>query len=274
LLADRFGKLWNQQVLIDNVSGAGGGVAALNVARSKPDGYTVFFATHPIFAINPFVYEKLSYDPDADFIPVVKLSEAPLVLLVHASLGVQTLPDLIKLAKEKPGTINFGSGGVGTSQHLSAEMLKATASIDIVHIPYRGTGPASKALLANEIQMHFDGVHSATGQMATGRIRGIAVTSLNRLSTLPDLPTMSETLNGFEATLAYGLLVPAGTPQALVTALNRDANKVLQDPAFRKQMQDAGISLQGGTPEQFKAFLANERRKWGDLLRRLNIKAS
>jgi tripartite-type tricarboxylate transporter receptor subunit TctC len=182
--------------------------------------------------------------------------------------------DLIRLSKEKPGVINFGSGGVGTSQHLAAELLKATANIDITHIPYRGTAPASKALLANEIQMHFDGVHSAMSQMKTGRVRGIAITSLNRLSTLPDLPTLSESLNGFEATLAYGLLLPTGTPPAVVAALNRDANKVLQDPAFRKQMQDMGISLQGGTPEQFKTFLTNERRKWGDLITRLNIKAS
>jgi tripartite-type tricarboxylate transporter receptor subunit TctC len=274
VFADRLSKLWNQQALVENMSGAGGGIAAVNVARSKPDGYTVFFATHPIFAINPFMYDKLAYDPDADFSPVIKLSEAPLVLLVPASSGVRSVSDLIRLAKEKPGAINFGSGGVGTSQHLTAELFKATAGIEITHVPYRGTAPASVALLGNEIQMHFDSVGSALTQAKTGRVRAIAITGQKRLPTAPDLPTMSETLNGFESTLAYTFFVPAGTPQKIVSVLNRDANKVVQEPKLRKQMEDEGIILQGGTPEQLKAYLASERRKWGELLKRLNIKAT
>ena len=273
-LAERFSKLWAQPVVAENISGAAGGVAAAAVARSKPDGHTIYLATHPVFAINPFIYDKLAYDPDQDFIPVVKLGETQNILVVNASSGIHQLADLIRLAREKPGTINFGSGGVGTTQHLTGELFKAAANIDITHIPYRGTGPAVTALMANDIQMQFDSAYSAMSRMRSGQVRGIAITSLNRLPTLPDLPTMSESgLKGFEATLAYGLVVPAGTPQTTVTALNRDANKVLQDPAYKKQMEDQGIYLQGGTPEQFKAFLASERRKWGEVLKQLNIKA-
>ena len=273
-LAQRLSGLWAQQVVIENISGAGGGVAATNVARSRPNGETIFFATHPIFAINPFIYDKLSYDPDTDFIPVVKVSESHNILLVNAASSIYSVADLIRIAREKPRSINFGSGGMGTTQHLTAELFKAAANIEITHIPYRGTAPAATALMANEIQMHFDTTASAMGQMRNGRLRGLAITSLNRLPALPDLPTMSESgFNGFEATLAYGLLVPAGTPPAFVAAINRDANKVLQDAAYRKEMQDQGLDLQGGTPEQFKTFLLNERRKWGELLNRLNIKA-
>ncbi len=273
-MAERLSKLWAQPVVPENVSGAGGGVAAATVARSRPDGHTIYFATHPVFAINPFIYDKLAYDPEQDFIPVVKLGDTQNILVVNAASGIQRLADLIRISREKPGTINFGSGGVGTTQHLTGELFKAAAGIDIKHIPYRGTGPAATALITNDIQMQFDSAYSAMSRMRSGQVRGIAITSLNRLPTLPDLPTMNESgLKGFESTLAYGLLVPAGTPQAVVAALNRDANKVLQEPAYKKQMEDQGIYLQGGTPEQFKAFLASERRKWGEVLKQLNIKA-
>ena len=273
-LAQRLGRVWGQQVVIDNISGAGGGVAAANVAKSKPNGETIFFSTHAIFAINPFMYDKLAYDPDADFIPVIKVSEAQNILLVSAASSIYSVADLIRMAKEKPRALNFGSGGVGTTQHLTAELFKTAANIEITHIPYRGTAPATTALLANEIQMHFDSSSSAIMQIRGGRVRGIAITSLNRLPSLPDLPTMSESgLNGFEATLAYGILVPSGTPAAIVAAINRDANKVLQDAAYRKEMQDQGLELSGGTPGEFRTFLMNERKKWGDLINRLNIKA-
>ena len=273
-LSERLSKLWSQPVVSENISGAGGGLGAAAVARSRPDGHTIYFTTHPVLAINPFIYDKLSYDPEQDFIPVVKLGDTQNILLVSPSSNIHKLSDLIKLARDKPGSINFGSGGIGTTQHLTGELFKAAANISITHVPYRGTGPAATALMANEIQMHFDSAYSAMERMRSGRARGIAISSLSRLPTLPDLPTMSESgLNGFEATLAYGLLVPTGTPQAVVAALNRDANKVLQDPLYKKQMQDQGIFLQGGTPEQFKTFLATERAKWGELLKRLNIRA-
>jgi tripartite-type tricarboxylate transporter receptor subunit TctC len=272
-LADRLGKLWGQTVVVDNISGAGGAVAAGAVARAKPDGYTVFFATHPIISIYPFLHEKLSYDADNDFLPVVKVVDSQFVLLVNAQSAIGTIADLIRIAKEKPGAINFGSGGVGTTQHLTAELFKASANIEISHVPYRGTAPAAAALMANEIQMHFDSTFSAMNQIRAGRLRGIAVTSANRLPQLPDIPTLNEAgLQKFESSLAYVLLMPAGTPTAVVSTMNRDANKVLSEPAYRKQIQDQGITVQGGTPEQLRAFLLAERKKWGELLKRLNLK--
>lgn len=272
-LAIELGKLWNISVIADNQGGAGGGIAASYVARSKPDGYTVFFATHPILAINPALYAKLTYDPDADFIPVVKLGETALMALVNANSGINTVSDLIKVAKDKPGTINFGSGGMGTTQHLSAELFKAAAGIDIVHVPFKGGSPANLALMSGQIHLQFDSFFPGMVLMRAGKIRGIAVTGKKRQAQLPDMPTVGETLKGYESVLGYGILVPAGTPAPIVTALNRDINKVLADPAYKKEMTDRGIDLDGGTPEEFKAWLGVERKKWSDLIKRMGIKA-
>lgn len=270
-LAIELGKLWNQSVIAENMGGAGGGVAAGAVARSRPDGYTVFFATHPILAINPSLYAKLNYNPDTDFIPVVKLGETALMGLVSVASGITSVADLIKVAKDKPGTINFGSGGAGTTQHMSAALFAAMASVEMVHVPFKGGAPAAAALMANTIQLQFDSVFPAMGQIKTGKVRGIGVTSAKRESGLPDMPTIGETLKGYESVLGYGILVPAGTPAPIVSALNRDINKVLADPVYKKQMAGRGINLDGGTPEEFKTWLASERRKWADVIKRMNI---
>jgi tripartite-type tricarboxylate transporter receptor subunit TctC len=261
-LANELGKVWKTPL-----------IAAGAVARSKPDGYTIFFATHPIMAINPALYEKLNYDPEADFIPVIKLGETALMALVSANSGINTIADLIKLAKDKPGTLNFGSGGMGTTQHLSAELFKAAAGIDIVHVPFKGGAPANMAMMAGQIHLQFDSFFPGMVLMRAGKIRGIAVTGKKRQAQLPDMPTVGETLKGYESVLGYGILVPAGTPAPIVTALNRDINKVLADPAYKKEMTDRGIDLDGGTPEEFKAWLGVERKKWSDLIKRMGIKA-
>lgn len=270
-LAIELGKLWNQSVIPENMGGAGGGVAAGAVARSRPDGYTIFFATHPILAINPSLYAKLNYNPDTDFIPVVKLGETALMGLVSVASGITSVADLIKVAKDKPGTINFGSGGAGTTQHMSAALFAAMANVDLVHVPFKGGAPAAAALMANTIQLQFDSVFPAMGQIKTGKVRGIGVTSLKREPGLPDMPTIGETLKGYESVLGYGILVPAGTSAPIVSALNRDINKVLSDPVYKKQMASRGINLDGGTPEEFKVWLATERRKWADVIKRMNI---
>jgi tripartite-type tricarboxylate transporter receptor subunit TctC len=253
------------------MGGAGGGVAAGAVARSKPDGYTIFFATHPILAINPSLYAKLNYNPDADFIPVVKLGQTALMGLVSVASGINSVADLIKVAKDKPGTINFGSGGAGTTQHMSAALFAAMANVDMVHVPFKGGAPAAAALMANTIQLQFDSVFPAMGQIKTDKVRGIGVTSVKREPGLPDMPTIGETLKGYESVLGYGILVPAGTAASIVSALNRDINKVLADPAYNKQMASRGINLDGGTPEEFKTWLASERRKWADVIKRMKI---
>jgi tripartite-type tricarboxylate transporter receptor subunit TctC len=260
---------------VDNIAGAAGGVAAVNVAKSKPDGYTLFFLTHPILTINPALYEKLPYDPDKDFAAVVHLSETPNVLLVSPSLQVAKVSELVNLAKARPGALNFGSGGVGTSLHLAGELFKVKTSIDMTHVPYKGTAPAFTALLGNEIQLLFDTSATALQRMQTGRVRGIAVASMNRLSAAPALPTFDESgIRDFVVTLAYGMMVPAGTPAALIAAINRDLNNVLNDAEYRKQISDEGGNIIGGSPEQFRQFLAAERRKWGPLIQQLGIKGT
>jgi tripartite-type tricarboxylate transporter receptor subunit TctC len=274
-LADRLNKLWGHSVIVENIAGAAGGVAAVNVARSKPDGYTLFFATHPILAINPFLYDKLSYDPDNDFAAVVHLAEIPTVLLVGPSLQVTRVSDLVSSAKARPGALNFGSGGVGTSLHLAGELFKAAAGIDMTHVPYKGTAPAVTALLGNEIQLLFDSSASALQHMQGGRVRGIAVASMNRLRAAPALPTFDESgVRDFVSTLASGVMVPAATSAALIAAINRDMNSVLNDPEYRKQVSDGGATVIGGSPEQLRQFLAAERRKWGPLVQRLGIKGT
>jgi tripartite-type tricarboxylate transporter receptor subunit TctC len=273
-LANELGKVWNVPLVIHNMGGAGGGVAAAQVARSEPDGYTIFFATHPILAINPALYKKLPYDPDKDFTPVVKLGETALILLVGAASSAQSLPELIKLAKNAPGTLNFGSGGAGTTQHLSAELFRSLAGIDIVHVPFKGGALANAALLSGQIHLQFDSAFPGMRWMQSGKLRGLAVTSRNRLPQLPDMPAMNEMLQGYESVLGYGILAPAGTPASIVAAVNRSVNAVLADPAYRKEMSSRAISVDGGTPEAFRSWLASERKRWGELVRRLNLSIS
>jgi tripartite-type tricarboxylate transporter receptor subunit TctC len=272
-LADRLNKLWGQPVLVENLAGAAGGVAAANVAKSKPDGYTLFLATHPILTINPALYEKLAYDADNDFAPVVQVSETPGVLLVNYALEVTTVPELVALARARPGALHFGSGGVGTSLHLAGELLKVAAGVDITHVPYKGGAPAVTALIGNEIQLLFDGSSSALRHMQTSRVRGIAVASMTRLSVAPDLPTFDESgVPGFVSTLAHGVVVPAATSPALIAAINRAVNSVLSNADYRKQMTDDGIIVIGGSAEQFRLFLLSERKRWGPLIQKLGIK--
>ncbi len=271
-LANTLSKTWNRSVVVENMGGAGGGVAAAHVAKSEPNGYTIFFATHPILAINPTLYKKLSYDPDKDFAPVAKWGETALMLMVSTSSSFKSVSDLVKLAKEKPNTLNFGSGGQGTTQHLSAELFRHMADIELVHVPFKGGALATAALMGGEIQLQFDSSYPGMMSMKSGKLRGLAVTSRNRLAALPDMPTMNEILKGYESVLGYGILVPAATPADVVSALNRDINKVLSEPAYKSEMQKRTIDLDPGTPQEFKDWLEAERKKWGDLIQRINLK--
>lgn len=273
-LAERLNKLWGQPVIVDNSAGGAGISAAVTVAKSKPDGYTLFFITHPIVSINPLLYEKLPYDADKDFSPVVEVTETPSVLLVSPALQVANVAELISVAKAKPGALSFGSGGVGTTLHLSGELFKAAAGIDIVHVPYKGGAAALTALMSNEIQLSFDSAPSALRQMQGGRVRGLAVASVNRLQAAPMLPTFVESgLNGVVSSLGNGIVVPAGTPSGIVASINNAVNSVLKNGEYRKQMIDDGVQVMGGSPEQFAQFLTNERKKWQVLIQKLGIKA-
>jgi len=274
-LADRLSKMWRQPVIVQNMAGGAGNLAAVAVAEATPDGYTLLFASHPIFAVNPILYDRLPFDADRDFVPVVLVSKTPHVLLVHAALPAARLSELIALAKERPGSLNFGSGGLGTSIHLAAELMKNRAGVELTHVPYKGAAPAVTALIGGEIQLLFDSSMTAIGHIRGGRVRGLVIASMTRAAALPDLPTFNESgIPGFEAGVAHGVLVPSSTPAAIVSALNRAINATLNEPEYKKQMAEFGVELVGGSAGSFQAYLAAERKKWTEIIRKQGIKAN
>lgn len=272
-LAEQLRSKWGQPVIVENRTGSGGNNAAAAASGATPDGYTLFFASHPIFAVNPVLYQALPFNADRDFTPVVLVSKTPHVLIVNAALPAKALPDLVALAKSQPGKLNFGSGGVGTSIHLAGELFKNQAGIDMRHVPYRGAAPAMAALAGNEIQLLFDSTMTAIGHVRGGRARGLAIASAKRSTALPDLPTFDESgFPGFEAGVSHGLLVPAKTPASLIKELNQAVNEILAHPDYRKQMAERGVELVGGTPGEFQVYLAAERRKWARIIREQGIR--
>ncbi len=273
-LAERLLNRWKQPVVVQNIAGAAGNLAAAATATSEPDGYTLFFASLPILVTNPALYGNLPFNADRDFAPVILVSDTPHILLVNAPFPAASLPELIAYAKARPGKVNFGSGGQGTSLHLAGELLKTRAGIDIVHIPYKGTAPASAALLGDEIQMVFDSGASALGQIRGGRVRALAIASRSRAAVLPEVPTFDEGgIANFYSGVPHGVFVRSGTPAAVVMALNRVINAVFQEPEYRKQAAQSGINLAGGDPQQLTAYLAAEKKKWLPIIQSQGIKA-
>ena len=273
-LAERMQTILKQNVVVENVAGAGGNIAAAAVAKAAGDGYTIFFASDPILTVNPFLYQKIGFDGERDFAPVALVANTSRTLLVHPSFPASTLADLVALARVRPGTLNFGSGGVGTSLHLAGELLKSTARIDILHVPYRGAAPAVIALMGgSEIQMLFDSTATSIGHIRGGRIKGIAIASRARSAALPEVPTFNESgMPGFEVGVVHGVLVPAATGAAIIATLNRAINTALEDATYKKQMADLAVVLVGGTPEQFRSYLAAERKRWGEIIQKQGIK--
>jgi len=257
-----------KSVVVDNRPGAGGNIGADLVAKSPPDGYTLLMGTVGTHAINPSLYAKMPYDHVKDFVPVVLVAGVPNVLVVNPSLPVNSVADLIKLAKSKPGSINFASSGNGTSIHLSGELFKTMAGVDMTHVPYKGSAPALTDLMGGQVQVMFDNLPSSLPHIKAGKLRAIAVTSLKRAPALPDVPTISESgLPGFEASSWFGILAPAGTPPAIVTRLNTEINKWLQTPEAKEQLLAQGAQAAGGTPEQFAAHIRAETDKWAKVVK-------
>ena len=273
-LAGRMQSILKQNVVVENVAGAGGNIAAVTVAKASADGYIIFFASDPILTVNPFLYQKIGFDAARDFAPVTLVANTSRTLLVHPSFPAATVSGLVALAKAHPGTLNFGSGGAGTSLHLAGELLKSTAGIDIVHVPYRGAAPALAALMGGtEIQMLFDSTATSIGHIRSGRIKGLAIASRARTAALPELPTFGESgMPGFEVGVVHGVLVPSATSAAVVATLNRAINVALEDAAYRREMADLAVDIAGGTPEQFQSYLAAERKRWGAIIQKQGIK--
>ena len=267
-VAQRLSVSFGQSVIVDNRPGAAGNIGSDLVAKSAPDGYTLLMGTVGTHAINPSLYTKMPYDHVKDFVPIVLVAGVPNVLEVTPSLPVNSVADLIKLAKDKPGQLNFASSGSGTSIHLSGELFKTMAGVDMMHVPYKGSAPAVTDLMGGQVQLMFDNLPSSLAQIKAGKLRAIAVTSAQRAPALPNVPTIAESgLPGFEASSWFGLLAPSGTPAAVVARINADVNQWLQTAEAKEKLLAQGAAPAGGTPEQFAAHIRAETEKWAKVVK-------
>lgn len=268
-LADRFG----QPVVVDNRPGAGANIGTDLVAKAAPDGYVLLLA-YTSHASNVGLYSKLPFDPINDFAPIGMIATFPNLLVVHPGVPAKTVQELVQLAKAQPGKLNFGSGGVGTPTHLSGEMLKAIAQIDITHVPYKGIGPSNMAQLAGEVQFSFPGLFTALPYVRAGKLRALAVTSLKRSEVAPEVPTMVESgIADFEAVAWFGLLAPARTPVAIIARLNAQLVAVVNSPDIRESLLRQGNEPAAGTPQQFAERIATDIAHWTKVIRAAGIKA-
>jgi tripartite-type tricarboxylate transporter receptor subunit TctC len=261
-----------QQVVIDNRGGAGGTVGAEIAAQATPDGYTLFACNIASLAVSPARYRKLNYDPVSDFTPIGFIGSTPNALVVHPSLPATTIPAFIELAKTRAGKLNYGSPGIGTSPQLSMEMLKMAAGIEVVHVAYKGAGPALAATMGGEVDAMVSTVPSFLAATRAGKVRMLGVTSLTRSPDLPDVPTIAESgMPGFEVISWQGLCTPAGVPKAAVTRLRTALAAVLALPDTRKRLADQGINPGALTTDQFAAFIRSERTKWAKVVKDVGI---
>jgi tripartite-type tricarboxylate transporter receptor subunit TctC len=273
-LADKLAPALGQPVVVEDKAGAGGNIGTEAAARSAPDGYTLLLAHPGTFAINPHLYARTGYDPIADFAPITRLVVSPMLLAVHPDMAVNSVADLIRLAKEKPGQLTFGSAGNGTPPHMAGELFNRTAKIDVVHVPYKGASPALVDLMAGRISYTFDSLAIQLPQVRTGKIKALAVTSAKRLASLPDVPTVAESgLPGFEYWSWMGICVPAGTPREIVSRLNRAIVGILGTPQARDWFAAQGGEPTGETPEEFAAFIKTEYARWGVVVREAGMRA-
>jgi len=274
MVAQRLADNLGQAVVVDNRTGAGGIVGTETGARAAPDGYTVLMGGVGTLALSPSLQKNLPYDPNKDFTPVTLLVTIPYVVVVQPSFKAANIKELIALAKAKPNEINYGSGGSGSAPHLAAELFKTMADVRITHVPYKGSTPAITDTMSGQVQLTFTGIPSVMTQMKAGRLRPIGVTSLKRTAALPEVPTIAESgVPGYEVNPWFGVLLPARTPQPLVSRLNAEILKVLQLPATRERFAAEGFEAVGNTPAQFAAYIKAEQIKWGKVIKDAGIKA-
>ena len=274
ILAQKLTEALGQQVIVENRSGGGGNTGSDFVAKSEPDGYTLLFTAPGPLTVNQTLYDKLPFDPAKDFAPVALFATAPFVLIVNPGLPAYNVQELIALARKQPGKINFASAGIGTTNHLSGELFKSMAKIDIVHIPYRGAGPAMNDLVAGHVQMFFDLMPVVLPQIAAGNVRPLANAGAKRPAALPDLPTVAEQgLAGFDASSWYGLVAPAKTPEPVLAKLRDDVAKILDAPDVVARIRELGSEPGAVSGNDFAAFLAAETKKWAEVIRASGAKA-
>lgn len=267
-IANELARLVKEPVTVENRPGAGGNIGGAEVAKSAPDGHTLLMTTSGIHAINPVLYAQMPFDPNRDLAPVVPIVQLNNVLVVHPSMPVKSVPELIALLKANPGKFNYASSGSGTTIHLSAEMFKSMTGTDMTHIPYRGSAPAVTDLLAGTVNMMFDNIPSSLPHIKAGKLRALATTGARRAHALPDLPTLAEAgLPGYEATVWFGFAAPAGTPREVIARINAETQKAMQSAEYRARMAEQGYEILGGSPERMAEMLQAEIRRWGPVVR-------
>lgn len=267
LLSAKLSEYFGQQFVVDNKPGAGTNIAAAEVARSAPDGYTLFMNS-PAVVINMPLYAKPPYDLMRDFTGVSLFAATTNLLVVPAAFQAKSVQDLVRIAKDKPGVLNYASAGPGTTQHLAGELFKLRTGTDIVHVPYKGSGPSMSALLAGEVQMSFINPVAAGGHVKGGRLRALAVTDSRRTEVLPEVPTMKEAgVEGVEVSLWYALLAPAATPREVVDKLASGVARAARDPVVREQLRKQGADPVGNSPAEFNAYLREELARWTEVVR-------
>jgi len=272
LVAPKLTEQLGQSVVVENRTGAAGSIGASFVAKSAPDGYNLLVVSSS-YAINPSLYTDLPFDPVKDLVPVSLIAEAPFLLVVHPSMPVRSVKDLVAFAKSRPGTLNFASGGNGSSGHLAGELFKHLARIDMVHVPYKGAGPALVDVIAGQVHMTFGSVLSSLGHVKSHRLRALAVTGGKRSSGAPELPTMAEAgVKGYQTTTWYGLLAPAGTPDAIMTRLSGAMKKAVESPDVKNKILTDGAEPEGSTPKEFQAHLASEMKRAAEIIQRAGVK--
>ena len=273
VVAQGLGEAWGQTVVVDNRGGAGG-IAGVTVAAkaSAPDGYTLLLGSNGHLSFAPAVNRHLPYDPQKDLAPVSLVAAQPFVVAVYAGLPVNSMKELIALAKSRPGTITYGSGGSGSASHLGTELLMLTAGFSMLHIPYKGTGPGMAALMSGELQFLMAGLATVMPQAKGGKIKALAVTGAKRSRVAPDVPTVAEAgVPGYEFVVWYGMMVPGGTPRAIIMKLNAEIAKVLKSPATSERYAAAGLEPVSNTPEAFAAQLKQEIPRWQQVVKAANI---
>ncbi len=268
-LAERFG----HQVIIDNRPGQGGALGTAMAAKAEPDGYTVLMTATP-FVVSPHIYQKLSYDPLKDFVPVTQFGSAPNVLVVHPSLPARSIKELIGLAKAQPGKLDWASSGTGGGQHLFGELFMSMAGIKITHISYKGSGAAAADVLGGQVKIGFPGIAIALQHHKAGRLLALGVTTAQRSPQMPDVPSIAEAgVPGYEATFWMGMAVPKGTPKNIIDRLYKETTALLQSPDIVEGFRHAGTDAAPSNPEQFRKFIVAEYQKWGKVIRDVGVKA-
>jgi tripartite-type tricarboxylate transporter receptor subunit TctC len=261
-------KTLGQSVIVENRAGAGGNVGAELVAKSAPDGYTMVMSASSLHGITPFLYTKLNYDPNKDLVPVIVFASFANVLVLNPGVKANSVQELVALARSQPGKMTCASSGSGSTIHMSCEMFKQMLGLDIVHVPYKGSGPAVSDLMGGQVNLMFDNIPSAISHVRSGKLRALATTGAKRASALPELPTMIEAgVPGYVADAWFGLVMPAGTPKAIIERMNAEGQKAAKAPDFVKRMTELGYEIVGGTPEQMAAMIQDEFKRWGPIVK-------